>query len=132
MRTLFAAYKEIKVSQYLTPGQGTHFQWIVEGQILLLDMQTDPGPDAFLYDQMVVDQCNFARHAIDLIVKIPSTQNPSSLYPLMNFKSRQHPRLSCMIVVGMKSSMTTLRGTKIQSFETIDEALNYLNSVNID
>ena len=120
------------MSQYLTPGQGTHFQWIVEGQILLLDMQTDPGPDAFLYDQMVVDQCNFARHAIDLIVKIPPTQNPTMLSPLTNFKSRQHPRLGCMIVVGLKTGMTSLRGAKIQSFETMEEALRYLNGVNID
>lgn len=120
------------MAHYLTPGQGTYFQWIVEGQILLLDMNTDPGPDALLYDQMIVDQCNFARHAIDLIVKIPPTQNPSSIYPLMNFKSCQHPRLGEMIVVGLKTSMTSLRGARIQSFETMEEALNYLNRVSND
>jgi hypothetical protein len=130
MNSLIVDHKECQVSQYLTPGQGTHFQWIVEGQILLLDMNTEPGPDAFLYDQMVVDQCNFARHSIDLIVKIPPTQNATSLQPLMNFKSRQHPRLGEMIVVGLKSAMTTLRGTKMQSFETLEEAVSYLNRIN--
>ena len=130
MRALFAEHKEVKVSQYLTLGQGTHFEWIVEGQILLLDMETGPGPGAFLYDQMVVDQCNFARQSIDLIVKIPPTQNVASLHTLMNFKSRQHPRLGDMVVVGLKSPMTTLRGTKMKSFETLEEALSYLSGVN--
>ena len=122
--------KEFHVSRYLTPGQGTHFDWIVEGQVLLLDMKTEPGSDAFLYDQMVVDQCNFARHSIDLIVKIPPTHNAASIQPLLNFKSRQHPRLGYMIIVGLKTPMTTLRGTKIQSFETLDEAISYLNHAN--
>lgn len=115
------------MSQYLTPGQGTHFQWIVEGQILLLDMKTDPGPDAFLYDQMIADQCNFAKHSLDVIVQIPSTTNVASLNPLMNFKSRQHPRLGSMTIVGLKSPMTTLRGTQVQSFETLEEALSSLS-----
>jgi|GEM_PF-3813015 len=128
MKALLVEHKEVKVSQYLTPGQGTHFEWIVEGQILLLDMETCPGPDAFLYDQMVVDQCNFARHAIDLIVKIPPTLNAASLHHLMSFKSRQHPRLGDMIVVGLKSSLTTLRGAKMQSFETLEEALAFLQA----
>lgn len=116
------------MSQYLTPGQGTHFQWIVEGQILLLDMKTDPGPDAFLYDQMVVDQCNFAKHSLDLIVQVPPTTSANAINPLMSFKSCQHPRLGSMTIVGFKTSMTTLRGAKVQSFDTLDEALNFLQS----
>ncbi len=113
------------MSQYFDPCQGTHLRWVVEGQVLLLDIQTESDREALLYDQMIMDQFNLASHSIDLIIKMPSSHTQPSFKHWMNGKYQQHPHLGHVIIVGAARGVS--RDPKVRHAATLEDALSSLH-----
>jgi hypothetical protein len=90
-----------------------------------------------IYDEKIVDLMDSTPHQVDLILRVPEAQfkNPPSLKQLTSLKYQQHPRLGYVIFVGKKANpvvrflittITSIRGLKMHMFETLDEAMMFL------
>lgn len=111
--------------------------WLVEGHILLLDIKVDSMEQAAMYDQLIVDKLDSTPNTVDLIIRMPTgpLRNPPSLKQLTSFQYQKHPRLGYVVMVGIKTNpvarflvttMASIRGLRIQAFETMDEAVTFI------
>jgi hypothetical protein len=114
-------------------------KWIVDGQILFIDVKvtaTNKMPD---YDQMIVDYLDATSNIVDLIIRLPQPkQAPPSLKRLTSYKYQQHPRLGYVVMIGLTvspvirffiTSAAKIRGLKMLAFPTLEDAERYLRSV---
>ena len=113
--------------------------WIVEGQILFIDVNVTMTNKMSDYDQMIVDYMDATPNIVDLIIRLPKPKKaPPSLKRLTSYKYQQHPRLGYVVMIGLDlspiirfliSSAAKIRRMKMQTFATLDEAVLFLRSV---
>lgn len=113
--------------------------WIVEGQILRLEIKTQSNESMLLCDQMMIELFDKASQSVDLVVIVPlNDAAPPSFKSMTRLKSFQHPRLGYTAIVGVKinpivrilmTSIASLRGVKIRAFETLEQGLAFLAAV---
>lgn len=115
-------------------------KWIVEGQILFIDVRVTMTDKMPMYDQMIVDYLDMATtDTVDIIIRLPKPkQAPPSLKRLTSYKYQQHPRLGYLVMIGLDvspiirfliSSAAKIRRMKMQTFTTLDEAVFFLKGV---
>jgi hypothetical protein len=114
-------------------------QWIVDGQILFLDVRVSITDKMADWDQMIVDYLDAAPGVVDLIIRLPRPKRaPPSLKRLTSYKYQQHPHLGYLVMIGLDinpmirfliSSAAKIRRLKMQTFLTLDEAIFFLRGV---
>jgi hypothetical protein len=114
--------------------------WIVEGQILFMDVHVTATNQMPLYDQIIVDHLDMATaETVDLIIRLPKPkQAPPSLKRLTSYKYQQHPRLGYVVMIGLDlnpiirfliTSASKIRRMKMQTFSTLEEAVYFLRAL---
>jgi hypothetical protein len=115
-------------------------KWIVEGQILFIDVRVTMTDKMPAYDQMIVDYLDTSMSdAVDIIIRLPKPkQAPPSLKRLTSYKYQQHPRLGYVVMIGLDvnpiirfliSSAAQIRRMKMKTFPTLEEAEFFLRGV---
>jgi len=115
------------------------FRWIVDGQILFVDVKVEATDRMTTYDQMMVDYLDAATETVDLIIRLPRPKNtPPSLKRLTSYKYQQHPRLGYVVMIGLNinpvirffiASASKIARMKMRTFETLDEAIAFSRAV---
>jgi hypothetical protein len=127
------------MSQENTPSKAT-VRWIVENEILLLDAQEASAPGDRSYDDMIIEHLDQATQPIKVIARIGNATSPNMPTPkrATDFKYLQHPRLEQVLLVGLRTNpmarfvsevVKKVVGVKLKNFDTLEEALTYLEQM---
>ncbi len=116
-----------------------HIRWIVEGEILMLEVQAEAPHLISFYDEMIISYLDAATSSIDIILKPPmNDMKPPSLKQLTTLKAPFHPRVGHLVMIREYTNSLTrfllqivsrVSGVRLRTFETIEEAVNGLRVI---
>lgn len=111
-------------------------RWLVEGRILAVYIPPDTHHLVEAYDAEVVHILDESAASLHIVVIPPPDEMKSPpLRVLTNLDTLRHPRLGYVAVIMARTNavlrfltqtLSAITGLKVRNFETIDEALNFL------
>src|SRR6185369_422703 len=93
-----------------------HIYWIIEGQILILEIEAEAPHLISVYDEMILKYLDASLAPIDIIVKPPEEDSkPASLTQLTHLKILKHPCLGIVAVIPSHTNPITRFLVKVLS-----------------
>lgn len=115
-----------------------HVGWLVEGQILLVELEENTQNLLGLYDARVLQYLDASPVPLDIVVVPPVGENkPPSLKQVTSLKFLRHPRLGTLVIIGVEQApvprfimqvMASITGIRVRGVETVEGAVKSLTS----
>lgn len=136
--------KDKKLSEALS------VDWLIDGKALLVDVKIPPDDmDEMPFtmqelldyqDRLIIEKLDTATQSVHVVIKMPQTDKHPSAKETTSFKFQSHPRLGNIILVGLALNpvarfimtvVSTVRRLHVKNFDTIDEAVAYINRISV-
>jgi hypothetical protein len=124
--------------------------WLIKGKALLMELKGTPGDMANLpftmqelldyQDRLIIEKLDMATQPVHLVINMPPTDKHPGAKETTSFKFQSHPRLGHIILVGMglnpvarfiMTIVSKVRRLHIKTFDTVAEAVAYINRINV-
>lgn len=128
-------------------------EWVIEGKALLMEVKGPPAgmemeeftraemDEILAYqDRLIIEKLDAAAHPVQLIINMPATDKHPPAKDVTSLKFQEHPRLDSIILVGlslnpiarfMMTIVSKVRRVQVKSFNTLNEALAYVNRIHV-